>query len=216
MIEKFRNNKWLKIGLLSITGLLLVGGLVFTGMQIGKSSNLKTQMPKPPIPTQNLTPIETPAITPTSIPNPTANWKTYTSSKYHYTIKYPENAQLITNEREDFKIFIAGKQYPFGSYIAVDVLQNPKKLLLAQLGNERFATDAPQPYDLGWKQTQFLGMSVLTTQYSPPGDIGEQTIYLFEKNNTVFALWSNPVDEPHSTVLKDISDQILSTFKFSD
>ncbi len=34
---------------------------------------------------------------PSPTPNPTADWKTYTNTKYGYTIKYPENTKIDTN-----------------------------------------------------------------------------------------------------------------------
>ena len=57
-------------------------------------------------------------------------------------------------------------------------------------------------------------MTVLSTKHQPPGDSGEQIIYLFEKDDVVYALWRSPIDQPGSTIFGDLSTQILSTFKF--
>jgi len=59
---------WLKIILFLVLGLVLAGGLVWAGMQIGKSSKLKTQISKPQLKAQNLTPTQTPINTPTPPP----------------------------------------------------------------------------------------------------------------------------------------------------
>lgn len=142
-----------------------------------------------------------------------ANWKTYTNNKYNYSIFYPKDAQVIPEG--DFKIFIKGKNYPYGTYVTVDILDNPKGLILSQLGSEEYATDAPSPYDLPWQKTKFLGMDVLTTKYRPPGDSGKMTIYLFEKEGIIYSLWKAPVDEPNSTYFNDLADSIISTFKFT-
>ena len=89
------SNKWLKIVLLGVFGLIIAGGLVFAGYWYGKNSKLKTQSAKlnPPAGGQNLSPTETPAVisipTSTSTPDPTANWQTYINSEYGYSIKYP-------------------------------------------------------------------------------------------------------------------------------
>jgi hypothetical protein len=56
MMEKLRNNKWPKIGLLLVAGLLLAGGLVWAGIQMAKFQN---QILK----SQNLTPTLPPAVT---------------------------------------------------------------------------------------------------------------------------------------------------------
>lgn len=133
-------------------------------------------------------------------------------AEYNYSISYPSNAVFVPES--DFKIFIQGDGYPFGSYVAVDILDNSNNLPLAQVGNESFTTDAAEAYDLGWRQSNFLGRKILTTQYVPPGDMGMQTIYLFEERGIIYALWKAPVDNASSTKFNDLSDQILPTFQF--
>jgi hypothetical protein len=98
---------WLKIGLFASVGLFLAGGLVFAGMQIGKRQT-QSQLPAQPtpipraiatptpvavvIPTQAVMVTPTPMLTPTF--DPTTNWKTYTNTKYGYSIKYPLGAEV--------------------------------------------------------------------------------------------------------------------------
>lgn len=70
---------WVEIGLFSVLGLVLAGGLVFAGYKLGQR-----QTP-PKISQPTLVP------TKTAVPtlDPTADWETYTSKKYGFLIKYP-------------------------------------------------------------------------------------------------------------------------------
>jgi len=73
-----------KIILFVILGLLVAGGLVYAGMNIGKKQTPTVVVP--------------PVIEPTPTPDPTADWKTYTNSEYGYSIKYPTSftTQLLS------------------------------------------------------------------------------------------------------------------------
>ena len=50
MMERILNNKWLKIALLAVLGLVLAGGLVFAGVEIGKKQ-VQTKLSLFPTPT---------------------------------------------------------------------------------------------------------------------------------------------------------------------
>lgn len=96
-VQSQRAKPWFKIALFSILGLGLAGGLIFAGYFFGKNLKLKAQISKPQLKSQNLTPTQAPVITSVPTPQPTTNlladetadWKTYTSTKYRYSIKYP-------------------------------------------------------------------------------------------------------------------------------
>jgi len=77
--------------------LLLVGSAA--GFYIFKQQNLKTAVKPTPAPIVQ-------KQTPTQAPDPTANWKTYTNSKYHFTMDYP------TDWKVDFdKVNIANSNW---------------------------------------------------------------------------------------------------------
>lgn len=68
MMEKILNDKWLKISLFSLLGLLLTISFLFAGYKMRQGG---IRLPAPT--TQNLT----------------ADWETYINQKYGYSIKHP-------------------------------------------------------------------------------------------------------------------------------
>jgi len=74
-----KSKPWLKPLLFSILGIVLAAGLVFAGYKIAQ---LKQVQPGPQ-------PIPTPVVEATPTPDETANWKTYTNTKYNYQFRYP-------------------------------------------------------------------------------------------------------------------------------
>lgn len=105
-------DKWWKIGFLATLLLFLatagvLGFYVFRGKR-PEGSPLPTQVPRP-IPTLAptltptlITPVSTPTpipeVTPTLIPEPTADWRTYTSPDGLYSFKYPLDWLVNTGE----------------------------------------------------------------------------------------------------------------------
>jgi len=77
---------WLRIVLLSVSGLILAGGLVFAGYELRQRQVYPTP-PQPPF---------IPEIPELSDLDETADWKTYANTKYGYTVKYP--SQLVLKE----------------------------------------------------------------------------------------------------------------------
>jgi len=69
------------VGILVIT--IVAGGVYY----FGKSQVSKPQPSNPPVVSQ--TPQPTITTQPTSIPDETANWKTYINKKYGFSVKYP-------------------------------------------------------------------------------------------------------------------------------
>jgi len=87
-VEEKPTKPWLKIILFSILGVVLAVGLVFAGYKFGQ---IKQVQPGPQ-------PTPTPGLVATPTPDPTANWKTYTNTKYGYSIKYPEDMFYLERE----------------------------------------------------------------------------------------------------------------------
>src|SRR3989338_6434837 len=117
------STNWLKILLFVVLGLVTVAGLVFIGIQIGKSQKSNQQ----PI-------TVSPAASPTtsaSTNDSTADWKTYTINSNSLMFKYPPDRQIMTdidNSTEltaDEEYWVA---YPGTDQIFLDVLlyKSPK------------------------------------------------------------------------------------------
>lgn len=157
--------------------------------------------------------------TPSSVANQTENWTTYTSSQYYYSIRYPrEGTEILdVSPSNDFHVAVVkgtedGFPFPQRADVAVKILQNPDNLPLPELGNQTFATDAPEPYDLGWKPTTFAGKPAFRTTWQAPGDAGTLHIHILSHKNNIYAIWYSSIDKNYDGLAR----QILSTFQFSD
>jgi len=112
-IKPIPQNNWWKIGFLVTTALFLATAGVFGFFVFktrGKTQPLQpTQVPiLTPTFTPTPTPTPTPIVFPTLVPTPdsTANWKTYTNTKYGYSIKYPpEFNYKISGKGEAMVVF---------------------------------------------------------------------------------------------------------------
>jgi len=154
------SNPWLKIALFAVLGLFLAGGLVFAGMQIGRN---QAQVVSQPISTPRViaTPtsvaviptegeITTPTLISTPTPDPTANWKTYTNTKYGYSIKYPPETRVeegpAGGERLQEAIFMlfgpkappGPSEFTDGFGITLAVIKNPNNKNPAQFAQEYY------------------------------------------------------------------------------
>lgn len=82
------NSRWLRTFSIGL-------GVIGVGLAIGIGGYLlgsnKTQTQAPPVISQ---------ISPTPTPDPTANWKTFTSQKYGFSVKYPAN--LLAQEETGY------------------------------------------------------------------------------------------------------------------
>jgi len=112
-----KSNKWLKIVLLGVTGLVVASGLVFAGYWWGReSANLKTQISKPQLKTQNLTQTQTQTPSPFEtpfefLPTPTLStkvinynqiegWESYENISGGYSIQYDPKAYQVEDKDE--------------------------------------------------------------------------------------------------------------------
>ena len=181
--------KWILIGGLLV---LLFGGAVFGAYKLGQSQI----QPKP-------TPLAQ-VVTPT--PDSTANWKTFTSSNYHYSFKYPENwfstdcnnknLLLLHSQGIPSCIDVAGAELVF----EINNKDNPSLIGDLLTGNELLLQNTSQGNDI--KKYYFKSKN----QNDQPGAFAIYKIPLnggYELDVVVF----NKSNE-------NITDQILSTLKF--
>lgn len=87
-------NNWGKIVLLVLLGLIIIGGSIFAGIQIGKHQTTDQQQVAEKPTTNPTQPVanqitKLPETTPTTIS--TKDWKTFSSNTEGFTIKYPND-----------------------------------------------------------------------------------------------------------------------------
>lgn len=169
------------------------------------------------------------SLTPTPLPpetlvkegDPTANWKTYTSSN-NYQVKYPDDWMVGTSstgfsiKKDDYKIVFT---FPsaFGPGICIfsdspDFTKNdPNDPIM-------MGSKCPGKY-IEIKGEQFIFRRKDMSNTSPEGkQNGQWTIYVKDKDGNFVTVppigYETPISFDSQTIL--LMDQILSTFRFLD
>lgn len=165
-----------------------------------------------------------PSPFPTSTPDPTADWKTYTSSKYNYSFKYPAGWYLLAELDEaeygvttlsdyDLKKDQMPKTGPKIEISFVNVsLKDREKFINKRLEN--------------YMGSSFVSNPTLTIESEITiGNLSTQKITIFDNSDKFyineFIAFPNDsqgvlVTHYRSELKKDLTKQILSTFKFLD
>ena len=186
---------WVKIALLSVLGLVLAGGLVFAGIQIGKKQALPVAV--------------SPASTPTI--DPTANWKTYGNEKYKFTFKYPPE----WNYAESYSKTSMNNNWLM---ITLAKKENMQSLPVSGLPNIQVhiteSTDQKQFSFYEW--TKVVGSTSVDKIQAEirQHKSSDQKEVVFIKNGYTFEVISQNYNK--DTSQNEIFGQILSTFKFLD
>ena len=103
---------------------------VFVVLMMGLSSVATYFILKSPAPVQTSAPVvqtsPTAIVQPTSTPDPTANWKTYNDTTYKFTLKLPQDWNVITTsvEPKPKDIYVAYDSDTVDAYIE----RNPAKM----------------------------------------------------------------------------------------
>ena len=148
---------------------------------------------------QKPTPISTPTtgVLPTTVPvtDPTANWKTYTSTEWKFSVKYPTNWKVVTGEKPSFDILPPdSNKFQTGS---VNI----------SLGYNYQQPQVPSDWsDFTLINADQFGNATWAAKNNQSNDI------VFQNGNVqvyVGVMLTN-------SVTKEIFQQILSTFKFTD
>ena len=191
-----------------LTGLIVLGYLMFT------KGNLKLSLFKP-------TPQPTPPVsesTPTPTPDPTADWKTYTNDEFGFEFKYPGDWGIkIAEDWEPGFRFLAvyspeNVTNPYdqiieGEVFAITIHDKSSETLDSLINNikEWSSVEIQKPAHIQ-SHSYFLAED-------PPYRNSTDKILIIEKGNYIYLdelVWSK--NKPESEILLD---QILSTFKFS-
>lgn len=137
-------------------------------------------------------PTSLPAEVPTKEGDVTADWKTYTNTKYQYSIKYPLTFS-VTEQSSEYVRLSLGQNQPnqpsSETYLSIEVKNNPQKLSLQkwEKANVNVADHAPFPKGV--------------TYLEHDGTIFQITPVIIDRKDTDGSIGKT-------------FDQILSTFKF--
>jgi hypothetical protein len=216
---------WEKYGKYRLPVVALLAVLVSGSIFIAANT---TQAPSQTTPTL---PQPSPSASPTATTDLTTNWMTYTNTKYGYSFKYPSNytpydfsTSEFTAKDDSKRITLASSQLPrssSGEYLpyALDIEATNKlqldslKGLLEAAVQRGDCTGCPKKYTgqvNGYQATIYDGYLYLTNVKEPL-----QKIFLLEHNGKYFII-TRHTGENEPTFPYDISEQILSTFKFID
>ena len=197
--------------------LVLISVLVLVGIVGGAYFLLPKTQTKT---TQQIVPPITPQPTPT--PNQTANWKTYTNTKYGYSIKYPNTWYVIFPGNDGAEsINLKSFQESAISQQEQHSLSLGKDKIMITLGFYGQINNS-QPL-LEWLKSNGKYVSNMTgvpqsvensiIANKPVLKMNYQTgpFYVFSNGKNVFYVYFTP----ENSNLTSIFDQILSTFKFN-
>ncbi len=153
---------------------------------------------------------------PTTIPDPTADWKTYINEKYQYSLKYPPQWE-IQNEKslqsENIYFYTKSAQNPnYNAYFFITVDQNVKNFTPNKEWYMEWANQIPAGISID--KIKFEG----TVFHGYPALKVDSDELFFAKGNSVFriALAVPNGDEEYKEGVKSVFDQILQTFKFTE
>jgi hypothetical protein len=199
-VEKKKSNV-LKVLILIVVFLLVGIGGVYAGMQISKK---QTQIPLTPQTT------EAPIISPTLVPDETANWKTYRNDKYRFEFKFPDDWSATDNKAQS-----PDYEADHGLLKGADFFVGINPTLIQTIEEIIEQTKKYQP-NAEISNLKIKGFDAVMVSIPPAQEMGQywpsKTIY-FEKEENIFSITSEAYGDKRDFYLK-ILDQILSTFKF--
>jgi len=235
-------SKILIISLLGFIVLALIGG----GSYLIKNSNLKSQNSNLQLKSQNLTPTQSSILSPAPSIDPTANWKTYTNTKYGYSINYPDNLILGGSGPGQTTEFIAQHFWvqlngpvkceettKHCAYFAIvvkevdakDSSMSAKEIWLKYLNYGDLRSNMSNI--VAEEEVELSGVKASKISHTILFSIPMKTIVL-ARNNRIYAIdlreFLYPDGKPISPknvaitewIYASLYDQILSTFKFTD
>lgn len=210
-------------------GILVLAGVTGGAYFFGKSQSPKPQPPSPVFvsPTPQATPVS--SSIPDASPAPTgagetANWKTYTNTKYGFSLKYPDNLKIIEDSSSESSfsivfdsigqtgITVMGKDYDKQPYVGISRVEYEgalKNTLLNQpyqdLQTKRKFIKTGE-YIIDGKKFAILKVQLVSDVIDSrlPEQYGTEIMGIVGDNLYRFY----PVDNPQF-------NQILSTFKFT-
>jgi hypothetical protein len=195
-----------KVSGILITGLILlfISVLALVVYYFYQTNQLRVNVSTP-------TPNVTVAPTPTATTNPTADWKTYTNTKYNFSLKYP--LEYKYEEKSYSKAANGIYSYTQITLANIDDF-NPEpigrpSIMLTIIDSISHANDSV--YN---NSTSSGSISANNIQADVRQSATGEEVVVFTKNNSTFEFTLSNSSE--DSTLKSNLDQILSTFQFTE
>lgn len=186
--------------ILILVALLILGGLSGAYF-LGKSSAPKT-------PVQSTV---TPKSQPTQTADETANWKTYTNTKYGFSFKYPQvfTVKLTSAEQEMISIEDQNKQ----SFLLI-IYNNPNSLSLKDYEKKNTGESGMGP-NIYYKNAELIKFQNFEAYYNKEeiSCFSKCGSYVWVNKDKIYKLTGSSQNQSNQKI---ILDNILSTFKFLD
>jgi len=242
MVESKPTN-WPKIILAAVLGFALLFAAAYTGYWYGtqeisnlraelagEAGQLKTQNQVTPTPA----PVPSPAQTPSPAEDETANWKTYTNTKYGYTLKYPQTLPLVKGpvpdnlldqlDRASFGGMEKSGDANSGIVISIgtNITDASGDIIQCSTGDQcvgkRLTILGKDRADVAMESKRILGKDVSGFSYETITPLYTQKHYyfIFTSGSKVWeiTLTANNYTGTDLDNVLEIFDQIFSTFKF--
>lgn len=213
-----KSNQWIIAGIIFV--LLLVFGAIF-------ALSLSSRKPISPPPKPPASPLPT---SPTS--DETANWETYTNTRYGYSIKYPSVYTLYgfdsnrnplpnnVNNENAYYVMFRDQPIPKEYYDAL-----PNALWIAVMSRKEFEDfktkleEAVKKAPCGGCPTKYTTLinGIVADVYDGYGGYTLDKIFLMEHKGRFYRLsYDRATDPKHAVYPYDISETMINTFKFTD
>lgn len=222
---------WWKVGML-VVGALLTASLLYAASRYSqKQPSIVTSPTRVPtrLPTPTPTPlVSLPTATP-SLPDETANWKTYTNSAYSFSIKYPPDKKVETDEKNaivnvcnnqkgivDIRIYPKDYQkleletdFIGDLWINISVVDNISEITLDNYINNYCPDNLSQDKISVMRKVLINGNPSLRIKYKNVR--GDQAEAIIQKGKKFYV-----INAYAPKLLDNLFDQTLSTFQFLD
>jgi len=207
----YKKGSWKKWVLIyGVVAVLLYGGIYYFVLSKNKSNPYSYNTS--PSPTQS---VQKPSPT----TDPTANWKTYTNTKYGYTFKYPnpwtENCSkdISQNSPLSQSVIVCPEAYPTGPFGGIPAYFNvtvESKKIGETAQDIKKLKEKENPSIKEVSVPKIANYDVAASYFEGAG-IPNATVYLVKNpsDTTYMNITGDGIDE-------NIYNQILSTFKFTD
>lgn len=213
-----------QIVIIAAATLLISAVLIFAFLQKNKTSEKPTPSPSPVPQYQTDETVYTETTE-------SANWKTYTNSKYGFEIKHP--SEWFTQEEfqgantvgfiEDQDLLARDTTSLKGSrVIVIHVSNRPLSELIEAIKREcTYTVNNQVMYDVVTEQKEVAGIEATRARCKFPEQVSPDSIWLFVPYKAsffeiTFAVYNQDPPQLLSQELVTSFDQILSTFKFLD